>query len=63
MSVSQYEYLTELTGPDWHPNQLRRVLEDVEQGNFVDEKDFHAEMKRLMGGGRKRATAKSRSRK
>ena len=64
MSVSEYEYLTELTGPDWHPNQLRRVLEDVEQGNFVEEKDFHKEMKRIMGGARgTREATKSRSRK
>jgi len=64
MSVSEYEYLTELSGPGWHPNQLRRVLEDVEQGNFVSEKAFHGEMKRLMGGvGRKREASKGRSRK
>lgn len=64
MSVSEYEYLTELTGPDWHPNQLRRALEDIEQGNVFSEEESRTMMKQVMARARgKREATKARHHK
>ena len=64
MSVSEYEYLTELTGPDWHPNQLRRALEDIEQGNVFSEEESRTMMKQVMARARgKREATKTRHHK
>ncbi len=64
MSVAKYEYLTELSGPDWHPNQIRRALEDVLEGRVFSERESRAQMKKVMERARgKRETAKTRHHK